>query len=83
MSMKLNFGIIGIGNWGKNLIRDFSKYGHIGKCTSTGNPKNLRWVKNNYPSIEYVSDKNKIFNDSKINAVIISTPIKTHYSLLK
>ena len=25
MSMKLNFGIIGIGNWGKNLIRDFSK----------------------------------------------------------
>jgi len=83
MSMKLNFGIIGIGNWGKNLIRDFSKYGHIGKCTSTGNPKNLRWVKNNYPSIEYVSDKNKIFNDSKINAVIISTPIKTHYSLIK
>tara|TARA_Y100000741_G_scaffold83893_1_gene61672 strand:- start:130 stop:1014 length:885 start_codon:yes stop_codon:yes gene_type:complete len=81
--MKLNFGIIGIGNWGKNLIRDFSKYGHIGKCTSTGNPKNLRWVKNNYPSIEYVSDKNKIFNDSKINAVIISTPIKTHYSLIK
>ena len=55
MSVKLNFGIIGIGNWGKNLIRDFSKYGNIEKCTNTGNHKNIRWVKTNYPSIEYVS----------------------------
>tara|TARA_B100001540_G_scaffold55505_1_gene50264 strand:- start:31 stop:921 length:891 start_codon:yes stop_codon:yes gene_type:complete len=83
MSVKLNFGIIGIGNWGKNLIRDFSKYGNIEKCTNTGNHKNIRWVKTNYPSIEYVSDTNKIFNDKKINAVIISTPIKTHYSIIK
>ena len=83
MSVKLNFGIIGIGNWGKNLIRDLSKYGYIEKCTSNGNLKNIRWVKNNYPSIEYVSDQNEIFNDNKINAVVISTPIKTHYSLIK
>ena len=61
MSVKLNFGIIGIGNWGKNLIRDFSKYGNIEKCTNTGNHKNIRCVKTNYPSIEYVSDTNKIF----------------------
>ena len=81
--MKLNFGIIGIGNWGKNLIRDLSKYGHIEKCSSTGSQNNIRWVKNNYPSVKYVSDKNKIFNDNKINVVVISTPIKTHYSLVK
>ena len=83
MSMKLNLGIIGIGNWGKNLIRDLSKYSNIEKCTNTGNLKNIRWVKKNYPSIRYVSDQNKIFNDNKINAVVISTPIKTHYSLIK
>ena len=83
MSMKLNFGIIGIGNWGKNIIRDLSKYSNIEKCTNTGNLKNIKWVKENYPSIEYVSDQSKIFNDNKINAVVISTPIKTHYSLIK
>tara|TARA_A100001037_G_scaffold306334_1_gene350794 strand:- start:850 stop:1734 length:885 start_codon:yes stop_codon:yes gene_type:complete len=81
--MKLNFGIIGIGNWGKNIIRDLSKYSNIEKCTNTGNLKNIKWVKENYPSIEYVSDQSKIFNDNKINAVVISTPIKTHYSLIK
>ena len=29
MSMKINLGVVGIGTWGKNLIRDFSKYVNI------------------------------------------------------
>ena len=28
-------------------------------------------------------NKKEIFNDEEINAVIISTPIRTHYSLVK
>ena len=83
MSTKLNLGIIGIGNWGKNLVRDFSKYANIKKCTSSGNPRNIRWMKKNYPTIQYVSEQKKILDDKKINAVVISTPIKTHYSLIK
>ena len=51
MSMKLNFGIIGIGNWGKNLVRDFSKISDIKKCTSNGSIENITWLKKNYPSI--------------------------------
>ena len=83
MSVKLNLGVIGIGYWGKNLIRDFSKYANIQKCTSSGNLENIKWVKKNFPSINYVSDEKDIFNDDKINAVVISTPIKTHYSIIK
>ena len=83
MSMKLNLGVIGIGYWGKNLIRDFSKYANIQKCTSCGNLENIKWLKKNFPSINYVSDEKDIFNDDKINAVVISTPIKTHYSIIK
>ena len=83
MSRKLNLGMVGIGNWGKNLIRDFSKYANIEKCTSNGNPKNIRWLKKNYPSINYVLDPKKIFNDDEIDAIVISTPIKSHYSLIK
>ena len=83
MSVKVNLGIVGIGTWGKNLVRDFSKYANIEKCTSSGNSENIRWMKKNYPRIEYVSDQKIFFNDDKFNAVIISTPIKTHYSLIK
>ena len=83
MTVMNKIGIIGIGNWGKNLVRDFSKISNIKKCTSKGNIQNIEWLKKNYPSIEYVVNYNEIFNDKEINAVVISTPIKTHYALVK
>ena len=83
MSKMNKIGIIGIGNWGKNLVRDFSKISDIKKCTSNGNIQNIKWLKKNYPSIDYVDNYKEIFNDEEINAVIISTPIKTHYALVK
>ena len=83
MSEMKKLGIIGIGNWGKNLVRELSKIQCIKKCSSNGNLKNIRWLKKNYPSIQYVSDSKEIFADKEINAVIIATPINTHYKLVK
>ena len=83
MSEMKKLGIIGIGNWGKNLVRELSKIYCIKKCSSNGNLKNIRWLKKNYPSIQYVSDSKEIFADKEINAVIIATPINTHYKLAK
>ena len=83
MSEMKKLGIIGIGNWGKNLVRELSKIQCIKKCSSNGNLKNIRWLKKNYPSIQYVSDSKEIFADKEINAIIIATPINTHYKLVK
>ena len=83
MSEMKKLGIIGIGNWGKNLVRELSKIHCIKKCSSNGNLKNIRWLKKNYPSIQYVSDSKEIFADKEISAVIIATPINTHYKLVK
>jgi len=76
-------GIIGIGNWGKNLVRDVSKISCVKTCSSRGDPKNISWLKKNYPSIQYTSDSKEIFADKEIDAVIIATPINTHYNLVK
>ena len=76
-------GIIGIGNWGKNLVRDVSKISCVKKCSSRGDSKNISWLKKNYPSIQYTSDSKEIFADKEIDAVIIATPINTHYNLVK
>jgi len=83
MNKMKKLGIIGIGNWGKNLVRELSKIHCIKKCSSNGNLKNIRWLKKNYPSIQYVSDSKEIFADKEINAIIIATPINTHYKLVK
>ena len=76
-------GIIGIGNWGKNLVRDVSKISCVKICSSRGDPKNISWLKKYYPSIQYTSDSKEIFTDKEIDAVIIATPINTHYNLVK
>ena len=83
MDKMKKLGIIGIGNWGKNLIRDMSKISCVKKCSSLGNSKNISWLKKNYPSIQYTSDSKEIFADEEIDAVIIATPINTHYNLVK
>ena len=75
--------IIGLGKWGKNLIRDVSKISCVKKCSSLGDSKNINWLKKNYPSIQYTSDSQEIFADKEIDAVIIATPINTHYNLVK
>ena len=40
----MKIAIVGIGRWGKNLIRDFSKLVQVKTCVTTGNRKNLPWL---------------------------------------
>jgi UDP-2-acetamido-3-amino-2,3-dideoxy-glucuronate N-acetyltransferase len=83
MDKMKKLGVIGIGNWGKNLIRDISKISCVKKCSSLGNSKNISWLKKKYPSIQHTCNLKEIFDDKEIDAVIIATPINTHYNLVK
>lgn len=76
-----NLAIIGIGKWGKNLIREFSKNSTIIMCCSTGNKKNIRWLKRNFPNIQHTKNFQDILDNKSVNVVVIATPIKTHFSL--
>ena len=76
--------IIGIGNWGKNLVRDFSKISDIKKCTSNGSIENIKWLKKNYPSIAYVNNYKEILKQTKefnVKNLVINN--KKHYLNLK
>jgi predicted dehydrogenase len=75
--------IIGIGRWGKNLIREFSKISKLKICMTTGDKKNIVWLKENHPNVIHTTNILDILNDPNIDAVIIATPIKTHYILAK
>lgn len=83
MTHKKSLAIIGIGHWGKNLLREFNKIADIGYCYHRNDPENYKWLKKNYPDIEIVSSYNEILENPKIDAVIIATPIATHYELAK
>lgn len=73
--------IVGLGKWGKNLVREFSKISDIVVCNSTGNSANVKWLAKNYPKIQYTKNFQAILDNKSIDAIIISSPIKTHFTL--
>ena len=83
MKKMKQIAIVGMGRWGKNLIHDFSKFSKVKTCVTTGNKKNIVWLQQNYPSIDFTTDINQVLNDSDIDAVVIATPIKSHFTIAK
>lgn len=75
--------IIGIGRWGKNLVREFNEIADIKYSFSAGEPKNIKWLKQCYPHIRHTSSFTDILKDRQVDAIIIATPIKTHYQIAR
>ena len=81
---KITIGIIGCGHWGPNYIRAFQRIKNVSlEIACDLDKKNLKSIRNKYPHIKTTSDSNKIIKNSSFDAVIIATPAKTHYSLVK
>ncbi|MBI4160653.1 MAG: Gfo/Idh/MocA family oxidoreductase [Candidatus Yanofskybacteria bacterium] len=83
MASKKNIAIVGIGRWGKNLLREFKKIADVGHIYHRGDTENSKWLKKNYPDIRPTSSFSELLADSSIEAIAIATPIKTHYELAK
>jgi predicted dehydrogenase len=74
--------LIGLGNWGKILLNEFSKKAYVSNCITKGNLKNISWLRKNYPKIKYSKNYLEILNDKSIDIIVIATPISTHYQLI-
>ena len=80
----MNLGIIGCGYWGPNLVRNFNSVPNveIAYCADLDESR-LRHIKSLYPKISITRDYKDILNKKEINAVVIATPIETHYRIAK
>ena len=78
----IQVGIIGYGYWGPNLVRNFfgQKDCQI-KAVADARPHRLQLLSQSYPGIKGVRDADEIINDPEIDAVIIATPVFTHFPL--
>jgi len=80
----MKIGIIGFGYWGPNLLRNFSA---LDACevemVSDFRPERLNVIKKNYPSVKTTTNADDIFNDLTVDAVIIATPVFSHFELAK
>jgi predicted dehydrogenase len=82
MENVINIGVIGCGYWGPNLVRNFSEVsGAKVKTVSDFKPELLAKMQARYPAIQITTDCQDIFKDPEISAVVIATPVSTHYDL--
>ncbi len=80
----INIGIIGLGHWGPNYIRCFSKLHEVGVVKGCDvKEENLIRIKDLYPFINLTTDYRDFLEDNNIDAIIVATPASTHYKIVK
>lgn len=75
--------VVGIGSWGKNLVRVFDEIASVELCCHTGSDANRNWLRHRYPSIPATTEYEQVLADDTIDAVVIATPTDTHFELVQ
>lgn len=82
--MASSIGVVGLGYWGPNLIRNFSanpgwtvRYG----CDLA--PAHLARLRSMYPAVVFTDDLARLLDDPDLAAIAIATPLNTHYAIAK
>lgn len=83
-SKQFKTAIIGLGYWGPNYARIFNELEttELYYCCDL-EEKNLERIKNLYPRVKTTRDYNEIAKNPEIDAIVITTPLNTHYQIAK
>lgn len=76
-------GIIGLGYWGPNLVRNFLAnpvFETVYACDLKDD--RLKFIKDRFPSVQLTNDMDLLLK-SDIDVVVIATPVNTHFKLAK
>jgi predicted dehydrogenase len=74
--------IVGCGNWGKNLVRNFNHLGVLSALCDL-NPEAVAAIAAQYEGVDAVTDYQAILDNPIIAGVVLATPSITHYPLAK
>ena len=80
----IRIGVVGLGNWGKNVVRCFSRArGAELAMICDSDPKRLAIQQALYPRAQCVEDFAAVLADDTLDAVALVTPAPTHYALAR
>jgi predicted dehydrogenase len=74
--------VVGLGYWGPNLVRNLHELpGAEVAAVCDARPDRLSSITDRYPAIRGVQDLDAVLEDRDIDAVVLATPVSTHYEL--
>jgi len=84
MKRQIAIGVLGCGYWGPLLVRNFKGLPDCQvKAVCDMSEARLTHLATLYPDIEGMTDPQQFINGCGLDAVVIATPVKHHYSLAK
>ena len=80
----MNFGVIGYGYWGPNIVRNLmSLDGSEVKAIADLSPNAQARARKAYPGVKITPDAMEVISSPDIDVVAIVSPVWTHYDLAK
>jgi len=74
--------LAGLGYWGPNLARNFDDLAELAWLCDTSDGRRAEFAPR-YPSGRVTGDFDEVLADDSLDAVVIATPVPTHYDLAK
>ena len=81
-ALTVRIGQAGLGEWGKNLARNFADLAELTWLDRPGRRQGRR-VPARYPQARWADSFDEMLADTALDAVVIATPVPTHYELAK
>jgi len=75
-------GVVGLGYWGPNLARNFDELARLTWICDAA-PEQCERQATRFPSARATTDFGDLLSDSELDAVVIATPVVTHFDLAK
>jgi predicted dehydrogenase len=76
-------GILGLGYWGPNLVRNFLAQSTVKKVFACDlREDRLKFIKDRFPSVNLTNNCSDLFGP-EVDIVAIATPVDTHYKFAK
>jgi predicted dehydrogenase len=75
-------GVAGLGYWGPNLARNFDELAELAWVCDLDDENRSRFAAR-YPGARATASVDEMLADESLDAVVISTPVPTHYTLAK
>jgi UDP-2-acetamido-3-amino-2,3-dideoxy-glucuronate N-acetyltransferase len=78
----VNVAVVGVGYWGKNLVRNFHGLGTLSALCDAEKSVEANYQRQ-YPTVRFYRQFTGVLSDSSITAVALATPAVTHYEMAR
>ena len=80
--MAARVGVVGLNYWGPNLVRNFDDLAELAWLCDLDEGLRAR-MSARYPQAQSTAEYRELLEDDSLDAVVVATPVPTHYALAK